>query len=458
MPLDILSKLKKTVVRYKMIVPGDRILVAYSGGADSTALLHLLVELRREISFSLALAHFNHVLRAAAGADERFARNVARTLRLPLIAGRRNVRAHARRRGWNLEEAARILRYEFLDRAAARTGATKIATGHTLNDQAETFLIRLLRGSGPRGLAGIYPVREGMIIRPLIEISRREVDAYCRRKKLAFRIDETNIDSRYVRNKIRRRLIPYLERHFEPALTVKLGRQASIFQEDESVLEAATRAKAARMFVRGAHGPVLDARRLARLPRGLARRMTRAFIEAAAGDLRRISFEDVEAVLDLAEGKELTLPKKLHLRREGDRIRVKAKSPSPARFALLWDGRGELSIPSAALAFSGERLGKKNMGELSFDDRKSCFCDAGKIRLPLLVRSRKDGDLYRPLGAPGRKKLKEILRAKKIPLSDRNTLPVFCSGGRIVWVPGLPIAEDFKIGPDTRTVFTIQKI
>jgi tRNA(Ile)-lysidine synthase len=499
---DILSKLKRTVARHKMILPGEMVLVAFSGGADSTALLHLLLDLRREVPFDLALAHFNHRLRAAADADERFARNVARSLGLPIIAGRRDVKSYARRRGLNVEEAARILRYEFLGRAAARAGAAKIATGHTLNDQAETFLIRLLRGSGPRGLAGIYPVHEERIVRPLIDISRKEVEAFCRRKKLAFRTDETNLDDRYLRNKIRRRLIPYLERHYEPRLMVKLGRMASIFQEDESVLDELTRVETARLIVRrdgglaldGGRGPglcsphsranegghcpgvhfrstrpwiqttgewqaeglSLDARRLARLPRGLARRAVRAFIEETAGDLRRISFEDVEAVLDLGEGKELTLPKKLHLRREGGLIQAKTESPSPARYAILWDGRGALPVPSAGLTFFGGRLKKKSAAALAYDDKTSCFCDAGKLRFPLLVRSRQEGDVYRPLGAPGKKKLKEILRAKRIPLSDRNTLPVFCSGGKIVWVPGLPVADDFKVGPKTKRISTIK--
>ena len=455
---DIYAKLKRTVARHKMIVPGDTVLVAFSGGADSTALLHLLLDLRREVPFGLALAHFNHRLRAAADADEGFARSVARSLRLPFIAGRRDVKAYALRRGLNLEEAARILRYQFLGRAAARANATKIATGHTLNDQAETFLMRLLRGSGPRGLAGIYPVHEGKIVRPLIEISRKEIEAYCRQKRLAFRTDETNLDNRYLRNKIRRQLVPYLERHYEPGLMIKLGRLASIFQEEERVLDRVARAKSARLVLRRDRRMALDARRLARLPRGLARRAVRAFIEETAGDLRRISFEDVEAILDLSEGKELTLPKKLHLRREGGLIQVKTESPPPAPYAILWDGRGALPLPGAALTFSGERFNKKSAMALPFDDGTRCYCDAGKLRFPLLVRTRKDGDLYRPLGAPGKKKLKEILRVKRIPISDRNTLPLFCSEGKIVWMPGLPVAEDFKVSQDTKNIFAIHKI
>jgi len=457
---DILSRLKKTVSRYKMIVPGDTVLAACSGGADSTALLHLLVELRRDIPFRLVVAHFNHMLRAAADSDERFVWNVARSMGLRVLTARRDVRAYARRRRLNLEEAARILRYKFLERAAARCGATKIATGHTLNDQAETFLMRLLRGSGPRGLAGIYPVRGGRIVRPLIEISRRDVEAYCRVNKLAFRTDETNLDSRYLRNRIRKRLVPYLERHFEPALMVKLGRQASIYQEDENVLESAARAQAARLIVGESRGAALDARKLARLPRGSARRVVRAFIEAVAGNLRSISFEDIEAVLDLSDRKELTLPKRLHLRREGNWIKVKEKSPAPARFALLWDGRGELPIPGTKMRFLGRRMKRKMRGAdtpLSFDNKTRCFCDAEKVRFPLLVRTRQPGDRFRPLGAPGRQNLNEALRAKGVSAPARAGLPVFCSGEEIVWVPGLPVAEQFKIDKATKKIFIINK-
>ena len=145
------------------------------------------------------------------------------------------------------------------------------------------------------------------------------------------------------------------------------------------------------------------------------------------------------------------------MRRENGLIRVKTKRPSPARYALLWDGRGRLPLPGTALTFSGRLSNNRGSVSLSFDDRTACFCDADRLRFPLLVRSRQEGDRYRPMGAPGKKKLKEILRAKKIPLSDRNTFPVFCSEGRIVWMPGLSVAEEFRVSQDTKTIYTISK-
>lgn len=459
MQKDIFARFKRTVGRYGMIAAGDSLLVACSGGADSTALLHLLLELRRETPFELGLAHFNHRLRPAADEDERFVRDEARKLGLPLVVERRDVKAYARGKKLNLEEAARVLRYGFLERAAARAGATRIATGHTLNDQAETFLMRLLRGSGPRGLGGIHPVVKGKIIRPLIEISRNDIEAFCRRKKLPFRTDETNRDRRFLRNKIRLGLIPYLERHYEPGLVSKLGRLALILQDEEAVLEKMTQEQYSGLIVRKDSHPSLDARNLAKLPRGMARRVVRAFLKDRKGDLRRISFEDVEAVINLGEDRELTLPDKLRLRREGGFIFLKEKTaPKAPSSSYLWDGKNPLHVLEAGMTFTVEKMKKPNQASWPFDDQSRCYGDAGKLSFPLLVRPRREGDRYQPLGTPGRKKLKEILRAKKIPLSDRDRLPVFCSEGNIVWIPGLPVAEDFKITPRTKTVFCLKRI
>jgi tRNA(Ile)-lysidine synthase len=455
---EIFTQFQKSVARFRMIVPGDRVLVAYSGGADSSALLHLLIELRSEIPFDLVLAHFNHRLRPAADEDERCVRATARRSGLTLIVKKRYVKAYARSHKLNLEEAARILRYDFLEKAAARAGATKIATGHNLNDQAETFLIRLLRGSGPRGLSGIFPVVGPKIIRPLLEIPRKDIESYCRRKRLVFQTDESNADKRFLRNKIRLELIPYLERNYEPRVVPRLGRLAGILQEEEAVFDEMTRREYARLIHRNGRRVSLDARRLAHLPKGLSRRAVRAFIEEMKGDLRRISFEDIESVLRLAEGRELTLPGKLRLRRENEFISRTAGTAAKNAYALSWNGRHPLRIPGAGMAFAGERMKKTSGARIAFDDEKSCHCDAEKLRFPLLVRSRKEGDRYRPLGAPGRKKLKEILRAKRIPLAERNRLPVFCSRGKIVWAPGLPVAEDFKVTTLTRKIFRLKKI
>ena len=451
-----LHAVRRDVLRRGLIPPGTRALVAFSGGPDSTALLHILLELRRELAFDLALAHFNHRLRPSADEDERFARATARSLGLPIVVGRRDVRAYARSRRLNIEEAARVLRYAFLERAADRLAAARIATGHTLNDQAETFLLRLIRGSGPRGLAGIRPEIGGRLIRPLLGVSRAEVLAFCRVRGLAYRVDETNRDRRFVRNRIRHGLIPYLERHFEPRIVAALGRAALILQDEEAALDDVTRRAHVRLATCGDSPARLDALGLARLSPGLGRRVVRAHLEELRGDLRRLSFEDIEAVRLLKEGGTRVLPGGMRLRREGGRIGPVSLPPRPRPFRHSWDGRARLAIGGSGMSFRGRRLGRAGAA-LRFDDQKRAFLDADALAFPLLVRSREPGDLYRPLGAPGRKKLKEILRAKGIPAASRDGLPVFYSGGEIVWVPGLPAAERFKVTPSTKRIFVIER-
>lgn len=456
---DALSIVRSTVDRERLIPPGSRVLAAVSGGPDSTALLHILHEMRSEIPFLLSVAHFNHRLRAAADSDERFVRQASRAMGLPIVVGRRDVRAYAARRKMNLEEAARELRYAFLDRTALRLNADVIATGHTLNDQAETLLMRLLRGSGPRGLSGIFPSVGKRLIRPMLGVTRSEIRAFCRERRLPFLEDETNRDRRLLRNRIRLELIPMIERRFEPRAVRALGRTARIIQDEDAVLEKATR-RAAERLVRGQGGSAeLDAAGLARLPAGLGRRVVRAFFTELRGDLRRFSFEDVEMVRTLDEGAVRVLPGGLRLLRESNRIRI-AREPRTRRsaappFSYSWGGRAALTVGEAGLIFRGNRSRAKPVAA-DFDDRTRVFCDAAALRFPLQIGPRKPGDRYRPLGAPGTKKLKEILRAKAIPADLRDTLPVLRSKNEIVWVPGLPVAERFKVKEGTRVVFAIE--
>jgi tRNA(Ile)-lysidine synthase len=228
----LLKKVKKTILDHGLFDKKEKILVAYSGGVDSTALLHFLLELREEWSIGIFLGHFNHMLRQNAEEDERFVRDAAREHSLPLHVGRADVRAEAEAMKLNIEETGRQLRYEYLKRKAEEIGGARVATGHTLTDQAETFLMRLMRGSGLRGLAGIFPLVDGVIVRPLLEIEREK----------------------------------------------KKSRSASL---------------------------ELDS--LSSVPRALARRVVRNFIVELRGSLRRISFDDVESVFTLAEGKEYSL-------------------------------------------------------------------------------------------------------------------------------------------------------
>jgi tRNA(Ile)-lysidine synthase len=453
----ILQKIRGTIERYHLLKKGDRVLIAFSGGADSTALLAAFLELQREYSLELAIAHFNHGLRRSAARDAKSAGETAKRHRIPFDSGREDIRTYARKRGLNLEEAGRRRRYEFLRTTAAKIGATKIATGHTMNDQAETVLLRLLRGTGPLGLSGIAPIVDGLIIRPLLEIERSEVNSFLRAKRLSCCQDESNQDLRFLRNRIRLRLIPYLQKNFEPRIVRHLARLAQIVGEDEEFLAGFARPRIGTAMILSKDKVDLDVAVLTKLPAALARRCIRDFLGQVKGDLRRISFEDVEAVRSLAEGRALHLPGGLVLERRRGRIFQKDTVPLPVLRERLWDGRTALEIKEIGLRFAGRSIVKKKGLALSFDDEERVYLDTARITFPLVVRGRREGDRYRPLGAPGRQKLKEIMRAKGIPLNERNRRPVFLSGGQIVWVAGLPVADAFKVTPKTRIILAVEK-
>ncbi len=453
-----LERFKKTINEYNLLEKKGHVLVAYSGGMDSTGLLALLLEIKKEWSFKIYLGHFNHKLRKEAEEDERFVRDVARKYSLPLFVESADVRSHAKKNRLNIEEAGRELRYDFLKKVASEIGEAKIATGHTMTDQAETLLMRLMRGSGPRGLASIFPVVEGRIIRPLIHLEREDIEDYIEKKKIPFRIDESNFDRRFFRNRIRWELIPYIRKNFEPKIVPQLARVASILQGEEALLDKLGKEKARNAILEKSEGLSLKPGILGSLPLALRRRVVREFIFRLKGNLRGISFEDIESVLRLREGKELHLKGNLFLKRDKDLVFLKRKTSPKVSYEYSWQGKDMIEIKEISLKFEGKHFKEKNRPKLIFNDETHAYFDKGKLRFPLLVRNRRKGDRYRPLGSPGQKKLKEIMRAKGIPLSERDTMPIFLSGKKIIWVLGLPVSEEYKVSDQTKDIFALQKL
>jgi tRNA(Ile)-lysidine synthase len=329
-----------------------------------------------------------------------------------------------------------------------------------MTDQAETVLMRLMRGTGLSGLGGIAPAVAGTpcpVVRPLLEVSRPDLRAWLGAQGLPFRDDVSNRDLRYLRNRIRAELLPELARRYEPRIVAHLARLAGIVREDDDLLHGFIRELADEFIRRDGRDVLLDLKTLPLVIPALARRVAREFLREIAGSLRDISYDDVASLLALREGKELTLRKGLVLRREAGRVGLKKRTALAKPFEMSWDGRRVLALDVAGSTLQGTRR-KANASSRSFkrDDRAGVDLDADTLVFPLTVRSRKPGDLYRPLGAPGRKKLKEILRAKGIPAGSRARLPVVLSQGEIVWVPGLPASEKHKISPDTTAVFSIR--
>jgi tRNA(Ile)-lysidine synthase len=429
-----------------MLAPGERILAAVSGGPDSNALLGALVALAEERGVSVCAAHLNHGLRGdEALRDQQCAEAVARRLGVDCVVAR----STALPAGANLEARAREQRYAFLTRIAEEQGCSKIATGHTMDDQAETVLMRLLRGTGPDGLAGIRPVRDGHIIRPLIECSRAEVLAFLRAADLPFCEDSSNRDRRFLRNRIRHEVLPLLQ-SIQPAVKHRLAIAAQ-FIGDELVLlrdQDAERLAA----VAGPDGV---------LPVSAAAdsRLVRAWLRAQRGDLGGLTLAHFRAVGRLAHGRrpngQVVLPHGQRVVREYGRLLFRARQPAPAPTPQ------RLLVGGSTLCLeSGWRIG----AELRPFDAQSwrrpadlfeLFADAALVSGPLVVRTVRAGDRIQPLGLHGHRKLQDVLVDRKVPIQTRRTCPVVELDGKVFWVPGIVRSSQALVTPKTRTALRL---
>jgi tRNA(Ile)-lysidine synthase len=326
----ILDAMRQTIGRGRLFGAGDRIVVGLSGGADSVTLSLLLPEVAREFGAEVvALAHLNHGLRPGAEDDQRFCGEFAGRLGLPFDTEAADVRGLARERRTSLEDAGRIARYAFLRRVMAHRGATRIAVAHTRNDQAETVLLRLCRGAGPKGLASIFP-KAGPVIRPLLDVRRAAIDAFVAAEGIAFREDPTNRDVTIARNRVRHELLPYLARHVGEGIVDVLARQAVIAREDADWLEQAATENARSLVLEEETGISVDAGGLRNLHPALARRVIHAVLTRVAGR-RFIGFDHVDAVSRLTgEGEMIDLPG-LRVKQSRGRLRFEPRPPDPGR-------------------------------------------------------------------------------------------------------------------------------
>ncbi len=467
--MSLSDRVRGTVRKYALARVDSRVLVALSGGADSVALLHLLLELQAEDDLTVAgVAHFNHLLRGAdADADEAFCRALATSLGLPAEVGRADVRAAARESGRSIEDIARELRYAFLEHAADRLGADAIAVAHSLDDQSETFLLRMLRGSGSRGLAAILP-RAGRVIRPLLEIPRAELRAYAAERQLAFRDDPSNRDLSIPRNRVRHELIGYLEREFNPGISTVLAREAALARTDEDYLQRQAIDLASTIVLPTTGGQTeIDAVALRSLHPALASRIARQALTSRAPG-RFVGSDHVESLLQLVDapaGSAVDLPGQRAVRR-GDSIVLEPPSARNRRnrqqvansFRIPLSIPGEVTLDNHGWVVSASRLDR--------EDRRAGFgpargpevaIAANPLTLPLAIRLRRHGDRFRPLGLGHRKKLQDFLVDRKIPREMRDSLPLVVDGeDRIVWVVGESVAEDFRVTEPARGVILLK--
>lgn len=457
-----------TIDTYGLLSPCDRVLVALSGGPDSVAMLHYLKALSAERAFSVYACHVNHMLRGGeSDRDAEFSRELCESLRVPIAVRNLDVKQMMATEKLGMQEAARKGRYEILLREALRISANKIAVGQNRGDQAETVLMRIIRGTGLSGLGGIRPKRDviicgaaGQLIRPLLGTSRAEILDYLSRHGLSWRTDPSNEKPVYTRNRIRLELMPALKT-YNPEVERALSALAEISREEHELLHDLT-ASLRAMVVKTDYGSRVDLTHLLGLSRAAQRYVLRYAYTVAGGDLSGLCRSHVERAIAVAhkEVRASELESGIRVSVHKSWLTFRRAAPEAIDWQpLLLRVPGQtdvLPIKKCITASIVER------GDLDCDPAKNqnpnrAYLDADLVDWPIMVRKRRAGDVFRPLGMQGSKKIKDFLISLGIEREERDKIPLVSDqSGRVLWVGGHRISDDFRVSDHTKTVLVLE--
>jgi tRNA(Ile)-lysidine synthase len=462
--MDLLARVRRTLRQHDLAGAGTRVVVALSGGPDSVALAHLVRELAAAGDVQVAgLAHFNHSLRPGAADDARFCEQLAESFSWPIAVETGDVPARAHKEHRSIEDAARASRYEFFARALTTLGGSRIALGHTRDDQAETFLLRLLRGAGVRGLASMHP-RRGPFIRPLIDCRRADLRAYLDERGLQFLIDESNADVRIPRNRVRAELLPLLEARFNPSIVDTLAAQADVAREEWRWMREQAGNIWSQAVERTATGARIDAAALNAAPLALARLvMHRAMSEVGN---RTIGPRHVDAALGVGRGDvpSIDAPGQRVDRNGGFVVLTGRPEGAVGRmaprvvtnlFQYPLSIPGEVQLAESGCVLSAEPAHAASGSRVA--TRTSAVVRQDLLGRALSVRNRRPGDRFRPAGVAGRKKLQDYFVDAKVPRDARDTVPIVVDDcDRIVWVAGHAIDDEFRVTDPAQGVLLLR--
>ncbi|NLK00419.1 MAG: tRNA lysidine(34) synthetase TilS [Clostridia bacterium] len=460
----MIAKVKRTIQKYEMLQSGDRVILAVSGGPDSVVMAQILYLLKDDLGISLHIAHLNHRFRGKeAEEDARFVERLAQSLNLDYTSGSKNVPDFIDSRGLSAEEGARIVRYQFLNHVAKTVGAEKIALGHNANDQAETVMLHFLRGTGLRGLGGMKPTR-GKIIRPLLEIKRREIESYCEENRLEYRIDSTNREFIYRRNKIRHQLLPTLE-GYNPRIIHTLNRMAEVVRAESDYLIRDTDKSFKKIVSVKDEGLIeIGVHDFLSAHKALQRRLIRKCFARLTGSRKDLDFGHIERtrllILKGGTGKRVDLPGNVSVVKSYDQaiFKKRGQKTEPIWYHTKVHIPGATTIFETGRELTAEVIPIEDLGEEYRNaSENEAYMDMGKIELPLYARPRCHGDLFRPLGAPGRKKVKDYFIDRKVPLSKRKDSLILLDQKGIIWIAGFCIDDRVKIDDETREVLYIRE-
>ena len=448
------NKFRDTLMKEEIIVQGDKILVAFSGGIDSVALLNLLLEVRESFGLRLGAVHLNHGYRENADADEAFCRSFCEEKEVPFFSRKIDVEAYAKAEKVSFEMAGRTLRYAFFEEVMKEKGFSKCATAHHLDDQVETVFLNLMRGTGLKGLTGISPLR-GRYVRPLLSYKKSELLAYLEKNQISFRHDHTNDEVEYQRNRIRNEVLPYLEKHFNADVSESISRMTGLLVEDLKFIEGEVE-KAKELFLQEAGEQVRLSKKVKDLPYAISSRLLMEAVQRVKGNLRDIEEVHIRDLLQLflkETGKKLDIKEGVQGRNDyGDLLIEIKKEKTERENTMLHE---VLSIPGT-YHVKGKKITLRYISrEEMKKDKQLRFFNGDLIQGEVLVRHRDEGDRMRPFGMNGYRKLKNILIDRKVSREDREELLVFQYEKDIIYIGHMMISDDYKVKEKTEKILEI---
>lgn len=455
------SAVIETIQKHQMIHPGEKVIAAVSGGPDSMVLLYLLHDLREELQCNLHVAHLNHMFRnEESDADADYVLKHAEKLGIPITLETIDVKKliDTIMPKESLESGARRVRYDFYERVLETVQGDKVALGHNSDDQAETVMMRLLRGAGALGLAGIPPVR-GRFIRPLIEISRKEIDEYLREKQITPRYDSSNLDTVYARNKIRLDLLPLLEKEYSSNIKQILQQTGELLRTEDEFLANLAQEAFAECVSFNSTTIIVNIAKFREYHLALQRRVSRLIVREMLGDLWRFDYNHIREILEIVvngtTGSVIDLPRGISVEKSYDklifRLGHRAKNTIEP-FAYPVAVPGETNIPEISMLIETAKPETIRDGckKPHLKNEFQAILDFDAIHGALHVRNRRPGDKFQPLGVSGHKKLKDFFIDQKIPRGMRDSIPILTDEDGIIWVIGYRIDDRVKVTAKTK--------
>lgn len=455
----IFEKVLGTINKYNLIEDGDKIVLGLSGGPDSVCLLHILYRLKEKMNIEVYAAHLNHQIRGLeAQKDALYISQICEDLGITSFVKAINVPEYCKEQGVSLEEGARTLRYEMFEEIKQKTKSNKIAIGHNRNDQAETVLMRIMRGTGLQGLRGIEYIRDNKIIRPILDIERSDIEAYCEKYELNPRIDKTNLESIYTRNKIRLELIPYMKDNFNPNVIESIVRMTNSLKSDSDYIDLEAERSFKAVSTLKEDSVEISLPKYSNLHNAIKVRILRSAIKHIIGDTNFVDQKHIEDIIELEceskLNKMLNLPRGIFAYRRKNIIILTTKEIVSEEIDFCYNipSNGFIKIKELNLVLETQKMSIDRYKSIKLDKTSKGF-DFDKIKGGIVVRSRKQGDKIKLAG--GSKKVKDLFIDLKIPREDRCKVPVITDDEGILCVGDYKTSENYKIDSETKEVLKI---